>query len=153
MERSRYLFYPTTCCRYRFFFRAHLYWVHREKIAFDIPERGESEGDWKEQEANVKEDDARPALNDLIRLWLLGDRLLELTLRNRVIDALVYIIRENAFWWDDSTRAITPDMISSIWSKTTSGRSIRRVVADFFCLYGWFEEVEDVMDQLDTGSK
>jgi hypothetical protein len=68
-------------------FRAYLYRVHRKQIAFDILETDDDENPAGDLEV-------QRALNDLFEPWLLANGLSDTTLRNRVMDALLYIIRE-----------------------------------------------------------
>jgi hypothetical protein len=127
-------------------FRAYLYWVHRKQIAFDILETDDDENPAGDLEV-------QHALNDLFELWLLGDRLSDTTLRNRVMDALLYIIREYGPWIEDNAEAITPETVSLIWSRTAGHRAIRRLVVDYYALYGWSHEVMLFVDECGTDFK
>lgn len=76
--------------------------------------------------------ETEPTLNELVELWLLGDRLADTALRNRTMNVLrniVYSIRSTEKDW---AAAFTPDMIARIWSSTTKGRALRRFVVDIY---------------------
>jgi hypothetical protein len=127
-------------------FRAYLYRVHRKQIAFDILETDDDENPAGDLEV-------QRALNDLFELWLLANGLSDTTLRNRVMDALLYIIREYGTWIEDNAKVITPETVSSIWSRTAGDRAIRRLVVDYYALYGWANEVVLFVDECGTDFK
>jgi hypothetical protein len=97
--------------------------------------------------------EVKNALKDLFEFWLLGDRLSDTTLRNRVMDATLYIVREHGFWREDNAEVITPETISLIWSKTAGDRAIRRLVVDFYVVHGWADEVVLFVDEPGTEFK
>jgi hypothetical protein len=93
-------------------FNAYLLWVHRQEIPTAHPE------------------EALELLDDLARLWLLGDRLADVRLRNAAMDGIVAEI--NLYTTATMLNAFPPKLIEQIWSSTTSGRPIRRLVVDYY---------------------
>lgn len=91
-------------------FNAYLLWVHRK----DLP--------------TAPSDDAFELVEDLVRLWLLADRLADFRLRNTVIDAI--IVELNGFI--TSLNVFPPELAAQVWSATTPGRSIRRLIVDYY---------------------
>jgi len=91
-------------------FNAYLLWVHRK----DLP--------------TAPSDDAFELVEDLVRLWPLADRLADFRLRNAVIDAI--IVELNGF--TTSHNVFPHDLAAQVWSATTPGRSIRRLIVDYY---------------------
>jgi hypothetical protein len=75
---------------------------------------------------------AFPLLESLSKLWLLGDRLSDSKFRNTVMDATIDVIE----WLDplsaDFTAAFPPELTTLIWSATSPGKAMRRLVVDFY---------------------
>jgi hypothetical protein len=70
-------------------------------------------------------------LDDLIKLWLLAGRLGNAQLCDCVIDAMLSVaddVSEDVDW----TEAILAETIELIYAATTEGRSLRRLVVDFY---------------------
>lgn len=116
-------------------FFAYLYWMHKEKIPFDDGcERGAC--------PTIYDNEARPTLDEINKLWLLADRLMTAKLRNAAADAIVSILdiidpeseMENVF---------PADTIALIWPTTTKDRAIRRIVIDFYAYMVHPETIED----------
>ena len=91
-------------------FNAYLLWAHRK----DLP--------------TAPSDDAFELVEGLVRLWLLADRLVDFRLRNAVIDALLVEISS----FTTSLNVFPPELAAQVWSATTPGRSIRRLIIDYY---------------------
>jgi hypothetical protein len=77
---------------------------------------------------------AHGALEDLVKLWLLADRFADTQLRNLVIDTLHRVLNAIVPDEDDWIKGITLEMTVLIWTATTAGRALRRLVLDY---YAW----------------
>ena len=91
-------------------FNAYLLWVHRKELP------------------TAPSEDAFELIEDLVRLWLLADRLADFRLRNAVIDAI--IVELNSF--TTSLNVFPPELAAQVWSATTTGRSIRRLIIGYY---------------------
>lgn len=91
-------------------FNAYLLWVHRK----DLP--------------TAPSDDAFELVEGLVRLWLLADRLVDFRLRNAVIDGI--LVELGSF--TTSLNVFPPELGVQVWSTTTPGRSIRRLIIDYY---------------------
>lgn len=61
-----------------------------------------------------------------MRLWLLADRLVDLRLRNAVIDAILIELNNLTI----SLNVFPPELAAQFWSATTPGSSLRRLIID-----------------------
>ena len=91
-------------------FNAYLLWVHRKELP------------------TAPSDDAFDLVEDPVRLWLLADRLADFRLRNAVIDGI--LIELTGF--TTSLNVFPPELAAQIWSATTPGRSMRRLIIDYY---------------------
>jgi hypothetical protein len=91
-------------------FNAYLLWVHRKELPTALS------------------DDAFELVEDLVRLWLLADRLADFRLRNAVIDAIIVEL----YNFTTSLNVFPPELATQVWSATTPGRSIRRLIIDYY---------------------
>lgn len=91
-------------------FNAYLLWVHRKALP------------------TAPSDDAFELVEDLVRLWLLADRLADFRLRNAVIDAILVELND----FTTSLNVFPPELAARVWSATTPGRSIRRLIVDYY---------------------
>ena len=91
-------------------FNAYLLWVHRKELP------------------TAPSDDTFEMVGDLVRLWLLADRLADFRLRNAVMDAI--IVELNGF--ATPMNVFPPNLAAQVWSATTPGRPIRRLIIDYY---------------------
>jgi hypothetical protein len=91
-------------------FNAYLLWVHRQELPA------------------ARADDALELIEDLTRLWLLADRLVDFRLRNAAIDAIIAELND----FTTSMNAFPPELAAQVWSVTTPGRPIRRLIVDYY---------------------
>ena len=102
-------------------FNAYLLWVHRKELP------------------TAPSDDAFELVEDLVRLWLLADRLADFRLRNAVIDAI--IVELNGL--TTSLNVFPPELAAQVWFATTPGRSIRRLIVDYYAKHVGATVVKD----------
>lgn len=88
-------------------------------------------------------------LEDLIQLWLLADRFSDTQLRDCAISAMVRVSDDVYAIPEDWTKMSTPDMIGLIYSKTTAGRTRRRLAVDLYAREVDSEKLERVQDEYD----
>jgi hypothetical protein len=121
-------------------FKAYVHWIYKEEISVSsqhllggvpriMPE-------------------VQPVFAELIQLWLLADRFADAQLQQFVTNAMIQAARSVNQANPDWTEGITPAMIALIWSKTTPGRALRRLVIDFYADEVDAENLERVMDEL-----
>jgi hypothetical protein len=91
-------------------FNACLLWVHRQEIPTAHP------------------DETLELIDDLARLWLLGDRLADVRLCNAAMNGIIAEIKDFA----NCMNAFSLGLIAQIWSATTPSRPIRRLVVDYY---------------------
>lgn len=103
-------------------FRAYLFWIHRRELAFS--NISESQG--------VSASESYPLSLNLANLWLLADRLTTTKLRNAVIGALGRILMSLDHTQGSPIEMFPPSMTVLIWPATTKGRSLRRLVVDYY---------------------
>lgn len=119
-------------------FHAYVYWIHKEKVPFDIDcDRGACPA--------IYDDEARPTLDEIIKLWLLADRLMTAKLRNAAadaIDSILDIIDPES----DMQDVFPASTIALIWPATTKDRAIRRIVIDFYAYMVYPETIEDNLE-------
>lgn len=117
-------------------FSLYLFWVHRGKLAVRN-EWDPRDEDWYEH-ANL-------AQTRLIKLWILADRLADIKLRNATMDEMIAAVGRlsNEYSFD----LFTPDMTNVVWSATTTGRPLRRLLLDYHISNVWVEDVEDNMEE------
>ena len=127
-------------------FCAYLHWVHLEQVAISTQYDVEA----------CSSDDAPLVLDELIRLWLLADRLGDAQLCDCVIDTMLDVA-DSVDISMDWTEAIPAEMLDLIYAATSEGRSLRRLVVDIYAgdlesaqvergRYEWHPEfVNDIM--------
>jgi hypothetical protein len=103
-------------------FRAYLFWIHRNKIAFntDLASQG------------VSGSDLYPTSLGLVMLWLLADRFTTNKLRGDVMDALQRVLASLDHTQGSPTDIFPPSMTALVWLATTAGRSPRKLVVDYY---------------------
>lgn len=116
-------------------FHTYLYWVYRERVAM---------------KPLSKKSDFMSSFNELAKLWLLSDRLVDLNLGNTVMDAMTRIIEKMSLV---VLGAIKPEIINMIWSSTTPGRAIRRLVLEYYSQCITAAQMSPSMDELDSSFK
>lgn len=121
-------------------FYAYLYWIHKEKIPF------ETDYDLDEcPSSSLYDHEASATLDEIIKLWLLADRLVTAKLRNAAADAILSILKIiNP--GSDMEDVFPAYMINMIWSATTKDRAIRRIVIDFYACMVHPKVFEDSME-------
>lgn len=105
-------------------FLAYLYWMHKEKIPFETA--CDHHGF-----PMLYHYEAIPVLDEIIKLWLLADRLMTAKLRNAAADAILRVLKilsEDS----DMEDIFSATIIDLIWSSMTKDRAIRRIVIDFY---------------------
>ena len=103
-------------------FRAYLFWIHGRKIAFDV--------NFARQ--GVSASALYPTSLALAKLWLLADRLTTTKLRNDVMEALSRLLVSLDPKQGNLTDIFPPSMTVLIWPATTPGRSLRKLVVDYY---------------------
>lgn len=103
-------------------FCAYLFWIHRREITFS--NISDSQG--------VSASDMYPTSHALANLWLLADRLTTTKLRNAVIGALGRVLMTLDPTQGSPIEIFPPSMTVLIWPATTKGRSLRRLVVDYY---------------------
>ena len=117
-------------------FNCYLLWVYRGRL----PVRNEwdmySDG-WQERHLAVQ--------SNLVKLWILADRLADARLRNAIMDEMVTATGklESRF----ESVLFNPEMTALAWSATTAGRPLRRLILDYYVLYVSVEDVEKDVDK------
>ena len=98
-------------------FNSYLCWSNRKVLAIDY----------------AKEDgmDATCAMEKLVALWLLADRLVDAKLRNAVTDTIVDVASDFD-GEEDQVQVFPPHMTVLIWSTLAKGRALRRLVVDHY---------------------
>ena len=114
-------------------FRAYLFWIHRRELAFS--NISESQG--------VSASDLYPISLALANLWLLADRLTTTKLRNAVIGELGRILMTLDHTQGSTIEIFPPSMTVLIWPTTTKGRSLRRLVVDYYASKVPIAQVEE----------
>lgn len=117
-------------------FNLYLFWVHRGKLAI--------RNEWELDDEDCLEHGI-PDQTRLIKLWILADRLADVKLRNATIDEMIA-----ATGWPNvgfDFPLFTPEMTNIVWSATTAGRSLRRLLLDHYIGDVWAEEMEHNMDE------
>lgn len=104
-------------------FDAYVFWVYRKELPPARPS------------------DSIPLVEDLTRLWLLADRLADVRLRNTAIDAMIAEING----WTECVNAFPSKVTTLIWSATTPGRSIRRMVIDYYVKH---VDIDDIKEEV-----
>jgi hypothetical protein len=117
-------------------FSLYLFWVHRGKLAVRH-EWDPRDEDWYTH--------ANFAQTRLIKLWILADRLADIRLRNATMDEMIAAVGRLSDEYNFDL--FTPDMTNVVWSATTPGRPLRRLLLDFRISDVWVEDVEENMDE------
>jgi hypothetical protein len=99
-------------------FNSYVCWANRKVLAIDF-----------DFTCGCGEKDHPYAVNKLVTLWLLADRLADAKLRNAVMDA---IIDFKVGWSEEPIRLFPPRMTVLIWSTLAKGRALRRLVIDHY---------------------
>jgi hypothetical protein len=102
-------------------FESYIYWVYRSELAIDTSYDAETTGHDVEAAEHV---------DQLVVLWLLGDRLADCKLRNAVMEAISSVL--SGFNWTNHAEAFRPGMTCLIWDSITKGRALRRLVMDHY---------------------
>ena len=108
--------------------------MHKEKIPY------ETESD-DEGCSELWHDEARPVLDEIIKLWLLADRLMTAKLRNDAADAILRVL-DILHEESDMEEVFSASTIALIWPATTKGRAIRRIVVDWYAYIVYHESIE-----------
>ena len=114
-------------------FRAYLFWIHRRELAFS--NISDSQG--------VSASESYPLSLNLANLWLLADRLTTTKLRNAVIGALGRILVTLDHTQGSPIEIFPPSMTVLIWPATTKGRSLRKLVVDYYASKVPIAQVEE----------
>lgn len=115
-------------------FHAYLYWVHKEKIPYET--------DCDDEGCPVLwHDEARRVLDEIIKLWLLADRLMTAKLRNDAADAILRVL-DILHQESDMEEVFPASTIALIWPSTTEGRAIRRIVVDWYAYIVYPESIK-----------
>jgi hypothetical protein len=101
-------------------FGAYLFWIQGGMIAFNITSQ------------SVSASDLYPVSLELAKLWLLADRLTTRKLRQDVMVALHRALLALDHTQGNPAAIFPPSMIMLIWSATAPGRSLRRMVVDYY---------------------
>lgn len=94
----------------------------------------------------VAADELSATFRDLVKLWLLGDRFADTKLRNVVVGHITSTIAR--LFIEDMTEVFTPEIITSIWSATTTGRALRRLVLDSYASYVRPDQLAEQIEEL-----
>ena len=121
-------------------FQAYIHWIYKEKVA--VSSRHAPKAKFR----NAAE--AQPVFDDLVQLWLLADRLADAQLRNLASNAMLCAIGRIVGKSEDVTEAITPDTVALVWSRTTAGRALRRLIVDLYAQYVQPAILERIRDDL-----
>jgi hypothetical protein len=103
-------------------FRAYLFWIHRNKIAFNTDFASQS----------VSGSDLYPTSLGLAMLWLLADRLTTSKLRDDVMEALHRVLASLDHTQGSPTDVLPPSITALVWSATTTDRSLRGLVVEYY---------------------
>lgn len=121
-------------------FNNYLYWVHEKKVSVNRPLGVLCEG-------NIP--NFVPWVNNMANLWLLSDRLADERLRNEVLDILADRIESIHL----VLGAIPAGMINKIWSTTTPGRALRRLIVEYYAQSVTASEILPSINELDWSFK
>ena len=116
-------------------FNYYLLWVYRGRL----PVRNEWDvycDDW--------EDDAIAVQSDLVKLWILADRLADVRLRNAIMDEIVAAMDKHK---SAQLVLFRPEMTVLAWSATTAGRPLRQLILDYYVFYVYASDVEQDVDK------
>ena len=125
-------------------FRAYLFWVHRREIAFDI---SLALPDQSEGSPRVSASEVYPTSLALAKLWLLADRLKTNKLGNDAIDSLLHVLEGAREMESDPMNIFPASTTVLIWSATTKGRSLRRLVIDYYASTVTASQVEKHIEE------
>lgn len=121
-------------------FDSYMFWIHRGELAintdFDLLEGGK-----------IQHAAAYAHINKLVRLWLLGDRLSDSKFRNTVMDAILGVFSGLISDSGTGSRLLPPHLTVLIWSNTTEGRALRRLVIDYYLYAVTPEEMDSQWDK------
>jgi hypothetical protein len=121
-------------------FNLYLFWVYRGKLAV--------RNDWR----IIQEDysDTAPAIqSSLVKLWILADRLADIRLRTATVDEMMLATSNIAR--SDGVLLFLPELTVIAWSATTPGRSLRRLIVDYYVCQVLAKNIEDHMDRYHPG--
>lgn len=116
-------------------FNYYLLWVYRGRL----PVRNE----W-DVYCDGWEDDAIAVQSDLVKLWILADRLADVRLRNAIMDEMVTATSIFEF---PGFVLFRPEMTVLAWPETTAGRPLRRLILDYYVFYVYASDVEQDVDK------
>ena len=117
-------------------FNCYLLWVYRGRV----PVRNE----WKFGRGNW-EDDALAVQSNLVKLWILADRLTDVRLRNAIMDEMVTATGKLGSIFDFVL--FNPEMTVLTWSATTANRPLRRLILNYYVSYVYASDVEQDVDK------
>jgi len=101
-------------------FGAYLFWIQGGTIAFNITSQ------------SVSASDLYPVSLELAKLWLLADRLTTRKLRHDVMVALHRTLLALDHTQGNPAAVFPPSLIMLIWPVTAPGRSLRKMVVDYY---------------------
>lgn len=107
-------------------FKAYLVWVYREQVATYriMPPPGYNFGD---------DNQAIGAVADLVKLWLLGDQLMDTRICNAVMDGLLYVANSLLPWTGvETTDCFTPQLITLVWQNTREDARLCQLLLDLY---------------------
>lgn len=102
-------------------YASYLMWVYRKKIA--IPSSHD----------HVDDSQAGLICDDLVKLWILANGLQNEDCQNTVIDNILDLLGKHACL--EGSILFSASSTIYIWSATTSGSPLRRIVLDYFLAY------------------
>lgn len=117
-------------------FNCYLLWIYRARL----PVRNEWDPDcdgWKS--------DALAVQSNLVKLWILADRLADARLRNAIMDEMVTATDKLELAY--GFVLFHPEMTVLVWSATTANRPLRRLILDYYVFYVSVEYVEKDVDK------
>lgn len=117
-------------------FNSYLFWVYRGTLLI--------RNEWIFGDVNW-EDDAHHVQSSLVKLWILADRLADAQLRNTVVDEMVTATGRLGVKSDFVL--FPPEVTVFAWSATTAGRSLRRLILDYYVFYVLTKDVEKDVDE------
>jgi hypothetical protein len=119
-------------------FNSYVFWIHKDKVATNT-DIG--------MEGVPHEKAAYPLMEKLVNLWLLGDRLADTKFRNEIMDATIGVIHGLEVVSDEQDPVFSAATTVLIWSNTTDGRALRRLVVDHYIHMVTLEEMRPQWDE------
>jgi hypothetical protein len=122
-------------------FNCYLLWVYRDRL----PVRNE----W-DLDCDGWEDDALAVQSNLVKLWILADRLADSRLRNAIMDEMVTATDKLNEVEVSGFVLFQPEITVLVWSATTASRPLRRLILDYYVTYVFARDVEKDVDKHHT---